>query len=82
MVWCGPGPIRVSYTSNKLFYFYLLTNLKNAEDFKNLAVKYAKDKKLLAGLKQKLAANIKSSALFHTENYVKNLEEKFLQAVG
>lgn len=55
---------------------------QNAEDFKNLAVKYAKDKKLLAGLKQKLAANIKSSALFHTENYVKNLEEKFLQAVG
>jgi predicted O-linked N-acetylglucosamine transferase (SPINDLY family) len=51
---------------------------QNEEEFKNLAIKYASDKKFQNIIKKKLAENITKSALFDTPNYVKNLEDKFI----
>lgn len=45
------------------------------ESYRALITDYAANPKKLALLKEKLALNIKSKALFNTEGYVKNMEE-------
>jgi len=57
----------------------LITN--SDEEFKSLAIKYAKDKKSLDSVRKKLAENIKTCALFDNEKYVKDFEEKLLEIV-
>lgn len=52
----------------------VMTNTKKYED---LAIKLAKDPKLLKELKDRLKNNIKTEALFDTGLYVKNLEKAY-----
>jgi protein O-GlcNAc transferase len=48
--------------------------MENAAEYKKAAVGYANDANLLRKLKDKLAKNIKTTALFNTVDYAKSLE--------
>ena len=49
------------------------------EEYTELALKLAKDRKLLAGIKEKLLKNIKTKPLFNSEKYAKDFDEVLIK---
>ena len=49
------------------------------EEYTELALKLAKDRKLLTGIKEKLLKNIKTKPLFNSEKYAKDFDEVLIK---
>jgi protein O-GlcNAc transferase len=52
---------------------------RNFEDYRDLALRLARDAELLAGLKARLLANRKTSSLFNGREFARNLEKAYLK---